>query len=77
MHVASHDLFNMKLRTCLDTGMKSGAGLKSCGLHNTFNSHGPQGSNTYYSSFVLKGIHQKDFFGNYTFLIHGYLPYRE
>jgi hypothetical protein len=20
MHVASHDLFNMKLRTCLDTG---------------------------------------------------------
>jgi len=21
MHVASHDLFNMKLRTCLDTGM--------------------------------------------------------
>lgn len=21
MHVASHDLFNMKLRTCLDTGL--------------------------------------------------------
>ncbi len=21
MHVASHDLFNMKLRTCLDTGV--------------------------------------------------------
>jgi len=23
MHVASHDLFNMKLRTCLDTGISS------------------------------------------------------
>jgi hypothetical protein len=23
MHVASHDLFNMKLRTCLDTGTDS------------------------------------------------------
>ncbi len=23
MHVASHDLFNMKLRTCLDIGMPS------------------------------------------------------
>ena len=23
MHVASHDLFNMKLRTCLDTGYVS------------------------------------------------------
>jgi hypothetical protein len=23
MHVASHDLFNMKLRTCLDTGFSS------------------------------------------------------
>jgi hypothetical protein len=24
MHVASHDLFNMKLRTCLDTGHSAG-----------------------------------------------------
>ena len=24
MHVASHDLFNMKLRTCLDTGKTKG-----------------------------------------------------
>lgn len=45
MHVASHDLFNMKLRTCLDTGLcekdEEGASqyysVQEFGLHKKIN----------------------------------------